>query len=307
MKRLWHQVTDSSAFRLAVKSKAGRRLTGTGAWRSMDMQRNRILMARSVAADPHLFDEVKTFCLFVGHNKSGTSLLGSLLDAHPRVVMSDEVGALRYIEAGFDRRMLFHRLMKGARSEARKGRVTARRLEPYSYAVPGQWQGRVDRPLVVGDGMAGTTTRMLGRQPDLLDRTREVLGPVELKLIQVIRNPYDPISVMMVRGGRTFRNAIDHYFSACRTLTEIRAALPPETLHEVRYEEFIRDPILGLGRLCRFAGVGADRLYTADCVAILRTEPDRSRSMVEWGEPWVAEVRSRMQEFDFLEGYVYEQ
>lgn len=303
---LWHQVTDSDRFRRVAKSGPGRRVLDSTAWSSVDLQRNRFLMTRAHRRNPHLFDEVRTFCLFVGHNKSGTSMLGALLDAHPRVILSDEVHALRYVAAGFDRHQLFHRLYKGSRSEARKGRVTARRLDPYSYEVHGQWQGRVDAPLTVGDGKAGTTTRLLGENPGLLDDTRALLAGVDLKLIQVIRNPFDPISVMMVRGGRTFRNAIDHYFTACSTLASIRDSQAPGSLLSVRYEDFVADPAGGLAALCEHLAVPVDGEHIARCAAIIRPEPDRSRTMVAWDQRWISEVEDRMTDVDFLSGYSYD-
>lgn len=303
---VWHQVTDSDRFRRVVKSGPGRRVLDSTVWNSIDLERNRLLMTRAHKRDPELFSEVRTFCLFVGHNKSGTSMLGALLDAHPRVILSDEVHALRYVAGRFDRNQLFHRLYKGSRSEARKGRVTARRLEPYSYEVHGQWQGRVDAPLAVGDGKAGTTTRLLGENPGLLDDTRALMAGIDVKLIQVIRNPFDPISVMMVRGGRTFRNAVDHYFRACSTLQSIRDSQPPCALLSVRYEDFVADAPGGLAALCHHLAVPVDAEHLARCAAIIRPEPDRARGMVEWDARWISEVERRIADVDFLSGYSYD-
>src|SRR4029453_2453243 len=82
------------------------------------------LASSAVRRSPDRFAQVRTFCFFVGHNKSGTSLLGGLLDAHRHIVLADEVDALRYVEAVFAREQIFHLLERGSRSEARKGRVT---------------------------------------------------------------------------------------------------------------------------------------------------------------------------------------
>jgi hypothetical protein len=255
---------------------------------------------------PHQFDNVRTFCFFVGHNKSGTSMLGGLLDAHPWIVLSDEVDALRYVEAGFPRDQLFHRIVRGSRAELRKGRVTARRLQPYSYLVPGQWQGRTECPLVVGDGTCGTATRRLHENPDLLDRLRGIVPGVDVKVLHVIRNPFDPISVMMVRGRRTFENAIEHYFRACHALTDIRWRIPPEDLLPVRHEDFVSRTPRELGRVCGFLGVDAPPAYLNACTSIIRDAPDRSRDLVEWTPFWIRRVERELTAFDFLEGYSYE-
>jgi hypothetical protein len=298
-------MTDSDAFRRFERG-AGRVIFRSRAYERLDGVRRNLLSRSAVRRNPGIFDDVRTFCFFIGHNKSGTSLLGGLLDAHPDVVLADEVDALKYVDAGFQRDQLFHLLLRGSRSEARKGRVTARRLEPYSYAVPGQWQGRTTRPLVIGDGRSGTSTRRLGTDPELLERLSRLMPGVAVRVIQVIRNPFDPISVMMVRGRRSFSNAIDHYFTSCEILDEIRRRVSPESLLPVRYESFIADPKDGLTSICRFLGVEAEAGYRDACASIVRPRPDRSREMVPWTQPWIEEVERRIPRFAFLEGYRYE-
>jgi hypothetical protein len=303
---LWHPVIDSNAFRSFAKRGPGRLVFRHPAYRRLNVARNYLLSSRAVKRDPGRFRDVRTFCLFVGHNKSGTSLVGGLLDAHPDVVLADEVDALQYVEARFGRDQIFHLLFKGSRAEARKGRVTARRLEPYSYMVPGQWQGRSARPLVVGDSKSGTSTRRLGTTPGLLDRLTRLMSGIDLRVIQVIRNPFDPISMMMVRGRRSFQNAIDHYFAACEMLVGIRRRLDPGALLPVRYETFVADPRQGLTVVCRSVGVDAEPDYLDACARIVRRRPDRSREMVHWTGAWIDNVERRMENFDFLEGYSYE-
>lgn len=306
MKAALHRVTDSDTFRRFTKRGPGRFVYRSRAFERLDLARNDVLSRNAVRRDPGLFESVRTFGFFVGHNKSGTSMVGGLLDAHPNVIMADEIDALKYVEAGFDRDQLFYLLLKGSRSEARKGRVTARRLTPYSYAVPGQWQGRFTTPMVVGDSRSGTSTRRLGENLGLLDRLAEAMPGVAVRLIQVIRNPFDPISVMMVRGGRSFRNAVDHYFQACEVLLEIRRRVEPGALLPVRYETFVAYPQGELTTVCRFLGVEPDPDYLAACAAIIRRAPDRSREMVEWPRRWINEVHQRIFDVDFLEGYRYD-
>jgi hypothetical protein len=301
----WHAVTDSASFRRLVKQGPGRRILRSRAFSRLNVARNNALSASAVRRDPDEFRDVRTFCFFVGHNKSGTSMVGALLDAHPNVILADEVDALQYVQAGFGRDQIFHLLAKGSRTEARKGRVTARRLEPYSYWVPGQWQGRYTTPLVVGDSTSGTSTRRLGASPELLDRLPRVMSGVHVKVVQVIRNPFDPISVMMVRGHRSMENAIDHYFAACQTLVRLRRALGPEALLPVRHEAFVGEPEAELARVCRFVGVDPDPEYLRACASIIRRRPDRSRDMVTWTEPWIDVVEERIARFDFLRGYSY--
>lgn len=304
--RLWVGLTNSDGFRRIAKTGAGSGLMRSEAYRRLNLMRRYVLSSYRAQVSPGLLQHVSCFCLFVGHNKSGASMTSALLDAHPDAAFSDEEDALQYVPAGFRREQIFHLLLWGARREALKGRVTARRLTPYSYQVPGQWQGRHRTLRVVGDSTTGTSTRRLAADPRLLERLQATMGGVEVKLIQVIRNPYDPISVMMVRGRRSFENAIEHYFAHCGTLAALGRHLGPERLHAVRYEEFVRRPEATLGALCRFLGLEPEERYLRDCAGILHASPDTHRQMVPWGQREIEAVRGRIAQYAFLEGYTFE-
>lgn len=50
------------------------------------------------------FEDLDTYCMFVGYPKSGHSLIGSLLDAHPQMAITHELDVLKYVHAGFSKR-----------------------------------------------------------------------------------------------------------------------------------------------------------------------------------------------------------
>ncbi len=304
--RVWVSFLNSNGFRRFAKQGVGSLVFRSPAYRRLHLAKNYLASYYDCLRDPTAFADVKTFCLFVGHNKSGTSLIGSLLDAHPNVILADEVHALEYVSAGFRRDQLFHILLRGSRREFLKGRVTARRLTPYSYLVPGQWQGRYSTLRVIGDGASGSATQRFAKEPDLLQRVRNAMGAIDVKFIQVIRNPYDPISVMMVRGKRTFENAIDHYFANCDTLVELRKRLDSSSLLAVRYEDFVSQPEIRLSQLCRYLGIEPGDDYLKACGSILHKSPDRNRQMVTWDSRWIGVVKGKMAQYDFLQGYSFE-
>lgn len=301
--RAWHRFTDSDAFRSAVKRGWASPLFKSRWYRFADIVRRRALVKLSKSPS---FDEVKAFALFIGHNKSGTSMVGALLDANRQIVMSDEANALKYVAAGVPREDLFRILLRASASEARKGRVTARRLGAYTYRVPGQWQGRVESPLVIGDSMSGTTTRLLASTPELIDDVEATVGDADLKLIHVVRNPFDPISLMVIRGKRTIENSVDHYFNACSKLAAIRERVGGERILQVFYEDFIRSPESQLERVCHYLGVDADPVYLKECAGIVDDDFEDSRNRINWPTEWIDEVQRRMKDYQFLEGYSFD-
>jgi len=305
LERLWVSLVDSNQFRKFARQGLGMRFFRSGVYRNLRLAKNSVSTSVATLMEPGMFQDVKSFCMFVGHNKSGTSMLGSLLDAHPNVILADEVGALEHVTAGFKRDQIFHLLLRGSRRELMKGRVTARRLTPYSYLVPGQWQGRFKQLQVIGDGKAGSSTQRFAKDPHLLKYLQTVMKDVDVKLIQVIRNPFDVISVMMVRGKRTFANSIYHYFTSCETLVRLRQQMD-ENLHAVRYEEFVNNPEQNLTQLCTYLGLEPHADYVQACAGIMHQQPDRSRHMVEWTPEWIKVVDDNIAKYDFLQGYSFE-
>ncbi len=89
--------------------------------------------------------------MFVGHPRSGHSLIGALLDAHPEIVIAHEFNALRFIQSDCDRNQLFIKLLL----RSRKFTKTGRRWNGYKYTVPNQWHGCYRKLKVIGDKKGG--------------------------------------------------------------------------------------------------------------------------------------------------------
>jgi hypothetical protein len=269
-------------------------------------RRRHLLTRRELRRDPQRFQEVGTCCLFIGHVKSGGSLLGAMLDAHPATAVADEVDVAAQVAAGLDREQIFTLLVRGARREASGGRVTARRLDAYSLAIPGQWQGRHDRLELVGDSRAGPTTRALGESPEQLARLWEVMGDTRVAFVHVVRNPYEPISAMVRRSGRPLSDAIADHRAQCRRLVVLRRHLASGDLHTVRYEDLVADPERQVRDLSRFLDLEASPSFVTACIGLLHEQPVRERDRIAWRPDDIAAVAETIARYDFLAGYRYD-
>ncbi len=119
------------------------------------------------------FCDVETFCMFIGHGRSGHSIIGALLDAHPNVILSDETDILKYLSAGYNRKQIFYVLLKQSKKHAyHKRRKMGRDGMMYSYWVPNQFQGQHKKLQVIGDSKAGVSARKFSEKPALLDHLR---------------------------------------------------------------------------------------------------------------------------------------
>lgn len=257
--------------------------------------------------DREAIDGVTTVAVFIGHARSGHSIVGALLDAHPQIVISDELDALRYVDLGFDPRQVLYLSMAVSRHQARnQRRKQGQGGAVYSYHVPGQWQGRYRDLRVVGDSQAGWTVQRLARDPSLLPRIHARMADRDVRFVHVVRNPFDNIATMMLRGNRSFESAFERYFTNCDAIVALAERVEPGSLHRLRHEEVILHPQSVIAAACSFLGVEADPSYLDACASILYASPSRSRSKVTWTPEMRKLVEERIGAFDFLEGYGFD-
>ena len=108
-----------------------------------------------------LFDDVETFCLFIGYPRSGHTLVGALLNAHPEAVVAHGLGVMRYVKLGLRRDQLYSLLLARDQQFGEIGH----QWSGYDYDIPGQHQGRWDRLRVIGDKRAASATNRLAGRP----------------------------------------------------------------------------------------------------------------------------------------------
>lgn len=246
--------------------------------------------------------DVETYCMFVGYPRSGHSLVGSLLDAHPHMIIAHEADALKYLQAGFSQRQIFSLLLERSRAFAEAGGLWS----GYSYKVPDQWNGRFQKLLIIGDKKGGRSTRRLTSNPELLDCLRRTVR-VRVKLLHVVRNPYDNISTICRRSREHDLNAsTDFYFSLCETIARIKGQIESDDFVDIRLESVIENPRRCLTELCRFLGVELSKDYVDACSSIVFSSPHQSRRDVAWSDSLKDRVRAQVDRFPFLHGYRYD-
>jgi hypothetical protein len=250
-----------------------------------------------------LFNQVETYCMFVGYPRSGHTLIGALLDAHPDAIIGNGVDALKFVKLGFGRQQLFSLLLEDSQLAARDGRKN----NNYSYVVPNQWQGKFRTLKVIGDKRGGLSTRSLALDPALLTRLRQTVG-AKLRVIHIVRNPYDNIATICLRrADQSLEKSIHEYFALCRKVGDIKSRLEPAELIEMRHEAFVADPRGGLTDYCRLLGLDAPPDYLEDCAGTVFEAPRRTRFKVEWAAADIENVARQMEAFPFLVGYHFDE
>ncbi len=254
-----------------------------------------------------LFANVANFCIFLGHPRSGSTLVGSLLDAHPEAVIATELDALGFAKLGVDRRRLYLSSLKRSEEFANRHDYT---WEGYAFHVPNQWQGKATTIRVIGDKKAGLSAERLRRNPSLLRKLQDVVED-PLKIIHVIRNPYDNITTFWRRGRyRTLKMPIDktieNYFGKYAAVMRARDDLGTENVLTLHHEEVLADVPGQLSRLCRHVGLEANALYLQDCAGVVNVEPQAVRHSVAWSQENIDWVRREIERHPSLMHYTFD-
>ena len=235
------------------------------------------------------------FALFIGYPRSGHSLVGSLLDAHPHITLAHELHALRQVRRGVPPDALRRYIRYNAIGYAQFGRSQT----GYSYEVPGQYQGFTGDSRVLGDKKGGGSAGYLRKHPELLQRLEDGLE-CPLRFVHVVRNPFDNIATMARRAGRSLADARDHYFRLADSVAELKGRYPAEAFLDIYLDDFIADPRGELDRAAGFFGLTTEAAYREACAGLVYPAPNPSRDQVAWDPTLVADIRARCSQYPFL-------
>ena len=244
---------------------------------------------------------LETYCLFIGYPRSGHSLIGALLDAHPDMVVAHELDVLAFMEAGFTRREIEYLLIENARRSGAAGRA----WNEFDYGVPGGWQGRFRRLKVLGDKKGGLTTRMIAERPTRLDALLDFFGG-RIRFLHVARNPFDLIATSFRKTANDLATTAEGFFALARTNARIRDRLGPGRVLDLWHEDTVARPEDTLRRLCAFFRVDPEPHYLTACAAVIQPAPRRSRDGVDWTPELIERIGRDLRGFDFLAHYRFD-
>ncbi|XP_064387360.1 uncharacterized protein LOC135335748 [Halichondria panicea] len=282
---------------------------------------------------------VKKFVVFIGYFRSGHSIVGSLLDAHPNVVVAHELNVLRWLsrldlqnsEVKAD---LFNELYAnsfnnvfsdGKRSDNNKG---------YNLTIENSWQGRYrERIDVIGDKNGGGTSRMYrdnAKDFKLAYNRLHQFASIPIRFIHCVRNPFDVISTMVLYRIQSTRiqkdlvpisrksrhvykdvqqlsSAADLFFSLADSVANISQSITSgDRLLEIHNHELVSHPEDTVFKLCQFLNIDCPRDYLKLCAAKVFPKISRSRFTVDWPEEMKKIVQSRLELYPFFKGYSFE-
>ena len=254
------------------------------------------------------FKNIHTYCMFIGYPRSGHSLIGALINAHPNAIFGIETDALRLINAGFSKNQILYLIFRNSK---RFTRIYKNSWSGYSYRIPDSHQGRYTDLLLIGDKQGGKSTNRIGEKPFLLPSLKNALE-IPIKLLHVVRNPFDIVSTTYERnvGNRTKldRNLLESEIEKFFEKADINNTLLTQTefpILTIHHEIFIENPKVEMKRILKFVGLKTDHDFINKCSSITYKKPHQSRFNILWPEDIITQVQSRFTNYPFLKHYKY--
>ena len=251
------------------------------------------------------FKHIKNFVIFICHGRSGHSLVGSLLDAHPNIIISHELNVFYYLKyLNFDYLNIYRMLLNNS---SLKAGSESRFQTGYDYNVPYEFAGKYSVLKVIGDKKGRGTIKFIKRNPDFIPKLLQIFGK-KLKIITIFRNPYDNIAAIAYRRKERINKTINEYFDNIDTFIKFRKKIPEDQIIIFRNEELIDDPQKILKQICSFLKLDAPNDYLEACSGIVYKSPHERRHKQEWSQEQLQKIDSLMKKdkySEFMAGYEF--
>ena len=286
---------------------------------------------------PQVINGVKNFVFFVGYERSGHSIIGALLDAHPHVVIAYEFylfsrfQSLNRVPDKSWKRNLFDLLYKKSMADAKD--ELAQSYKGYTLEVKELWQGKFDEYIeVMGDKCGGRTSMEYLRDKNAVKRNYKKLKEslsMPMRIFHAVRNPFDIISTLVyyavapvqykqikltsssaVQKLRASRNMmtkkIDWFFQEVGAVVEmIDEVFGRENVLEVHNWDLVSNPRKILSRIFQFIEVDTSEQFLDACAAKVFKSVSRSRDTIEWSPELVKEVEEKMRKYEMFNRYSF--
>ena len=274
--------------------------------------------------DDSVYNGVKKLLFFVGHERSCHSFVGSVVDAHPHMILATKYNPLWvYYDHPRDfptKEDFFYKLMLVARQHGVRYKADAK---GYSLIVDPRYQGIFEGDLqVIGSQRAAPVSDLYRKYPNefekLISHIKEVVG-IPVYFIRVIRNPYDNIATGVIFQEMSKKEFVEmkeqqltgtleekhipnksrvknftvDYFS--RMKASVGVLKTSDKYLDVYCDRLIADPKKVISDMCKFLEVECSKDYIETCASKVFTEESSTRKLMMWPKDilkYIADVGS---------------
>ena len=288
----------------------------------------------SVSLPRPVINGIKSVIVFIGHAHSGHSIVGSILDSHPHIVVSHELNLFQemLLHPKWSKSDIFNALWQesvqsstlGLRTESKKAH-----RKGYTLSIPGLYQGTYESYIdVIGDKKGGTMGMMLTKSPEQWKRYYDMLKSVTglpVKIFHVIRNPFDNIaSTILIKGkvnvSKSFKelkkegsnywinsSCIDKftskYFKRFQSIESAKVKYDLDVI-EIHGIDLITDPKKVISDMCDYLQVSCSDHFISVCSKKIFPKESRTRYQLHWEDSQIESIQKRIEEFKNLHRYI---
>ena len=282
--------------------------------------------------------DVEKFVFFVGYPRSCHSIIGSMLDAHPDIIIAHELflfQMFKYPKVSKNlkqRYNLFSMLYRNSYTEAAQGARTAEQdAKGYNLELKNSWQGRFRRLRVIGNKEGSDAVKVFRTSPKLFRKYyKQLLKTVRVpvQVFHVVRNPYDMIATkVLYRANKILTNKhpniklpasatkkydnetllsekAKYMFDSARAIVEMVREFSM-TVSELHIEDLIVDPKGTIQHICDFLEVECSVDYLQQCSDKTFKSISRTRDFIIWPQKAIARVEEEKKMYTFFQRYTF--
>ncbi|MFW5890974.1 MAG: sulfotransferase, partial [bacterium] len=194
------------------------------------------------------FKDLQYVCLIIGANRSGSSLLRAIIDAHPNAMIAHELGRNDIYEdiysSNIKKEEVFYKWYQNALNK----RPVSQRLiydkktgkikkSIYNNTIENSSQGNCDTLKVIGDKSGPWIAKKINDDLKFVKKLDSFFG-ITVKYINIVRNPLDNIMSMKLA-----HHDYKKYFYWCNGPLEISKNVNPNNYMDLYLEELIDYPV----------------------------------------------------------------
>ena len=276
--------------------------------------------------------KIKSYLYFIGHAHSGHSIVGSILDSHPHIVVSHEFNVFSKLTDGCNsKRCLFNALWENSCMSITDGWRSDEMADEkgYTLAIENLYQGAYQSYIdVIGDKKGGSTAVMFRKDHDKFESALDKLNSIvslPIKVIHVIRNPYDNIATLILFKYQKFKHVnittlkttdfkpsinrgivngnIVKYFNVYQSIEEMKMKYNLDVL-EVHGQDLIADPKKVIMKLCNFLQVDCPDNFLAVCADKIFPKESKTRYKIKWRVDQISAIKMNIQKYENLHRYL---
>lgn len=246
--------------------------------------------------------------MFIGYPRSGHSLVGSIIDAHPNACISHELDALAVYKQYAHTSDFFRKIQDLSAIQAKNGRISY----GYSYRFDTLSSGKTEHLQVIGDKKGSGTTQQLIKDIHALDTFSDFVQ-LPLKIIHVTRNPFDIITTkagykdlktVPVTANSIAESSAVIYAEAKMNQQLIDAGL--NNIHSFSHECLVENPEATLQKLFDFLDLEINTSFIQQISKNLFGQVNQSRKKYAWSAAEIQQVNDSIIQLPIFSNYSYE-